>query len=254
MAGRHPGRTVEPSLVIEMTSLFQTQDLIEETSLASVHRAVGKDGSALYFTQTRLEPEVREALMKPGVFEGALAKLRSLEFEYLRAVMDAGMAESGPWVTSQWLDAKPLSECSASEQDLQNLAKQLEDLLMYLGECAGVVDLNEKHILTMRGEDGRLACLFQIDYSRWFSDCAAGGVPGGDRSAGSEARELIKGLAIRQLKLPKVVRKKDPIPFVDERSPALTSYPSYREPWLGRVMFWGTLIVGLLVIGWFTVT
>ncbi len=236
-----------------MTSLFQTQDLIEETSSASVHRAVGKDGSALCLTQTRLKPEVREALMKPGVFEGALAKLRSLKFEYLQVVMDAGMEESGPWVINQWLDAKALSECSASEKDLQNLAKQLQELLGYLGEFAGAVDLKEKHILTMRVVDGRLACLFQIDYSRWFSDCAAGRIPGEGRSARSEARELIKGLAIRQLQLPKVERKKDHIPFVDERSPALTSYPSYREPWLGRVMFWGTVIVGLLVIVWFTV-
>lgn len=235
-----------------MASHYQVQDLIEETPSASVHRAVGKDGRVVFLTQARLEPGAREALMKPGMFAESLAKLRCLKFEYLREVIDGGMEDSGLWIASHWLDAKPLSECATTEKDLQNLVKQFQDLLEYLGELAGAVDFNEKHILTMRSDEGGLACLFQIDYAQWFCDLAAGRIPGEERSGGDEAKGLITRLAIKQLQLPKVVRTADPIPFVDERSPALKVYPACREPWLGRIMFWGTLILGLAVIVWIT--
>jgi hypothetical protein len=60
-------------------------------------------------------------------------------------------------------------------------------------------------------------------------------------------------LAIKQLQLPKKKVEETPIPFVDDRSPALRTYESVKEPWFGRLLVWFLLLGAMAVITWLTV-
>lgn len=236
-----------------MTTQFEIQDSVEETRVDSMYRAVGKDGKPLLLTRTRLDSNVRDALMESGVFDQALTKLRSLEFDYLRVVIDGGMEqELGPWLTSHWLDAKPLCACKMGDKDLRDLARQFKEMVSELGVTAGKIDFDERHVLTLRSEEGELSCLFRIKDSRLLQEFADGRVPGVELCAEREEKKVIENLAVERMRLPKLEQKKDSIPLVDERSPALNSYPTYREPWLGQIMFWGTAFACLFLIWWFT--
>ena len=53
--------------------------------------------------------------------------------------------------------------------------------------------------------------------------------------------------------LKKKKEETNPIPFVDERSPALQIHEPVQEPWFGRLLGWLLLIGALAVIGWLTV-
>ena len=70
--------------------------------------------------------------------------------------------------------------------------------------------------------------------------------------AKEQVRQLLAGLAIKQLKLPKK-KETNPIPFVDERSPALRIAEPIRESWFGRLLICLCLIGALAAIGWLTV-
>ena len=193
-------------------------------------------------------------LRTAGVFDQALAKLQSLNHVSLRKVIDGGQDDEDgcPWVTSRWMDGKPLSEQKVAEKEIRMLGKQFHALLEDLGEQANAVDFHPDHILTVRTPDDHLHALFSIDYGCWFDDWAGRRPPGAGRSATAEARKLLEGLAVRQLQLPKREPKRNPIPFVEERSPALTSYEPPREFWIGRLMSWMGILISLGVIAWLT--
>ncbi|MFT7301734.1 MAG: hypothetical protein ACI8UZ_000569 [Akkermansiaceae bacterium] len=237
-----------------MPSPYQVQDLVDQNAESVVYRVLTKDGTPLSLTRLRLSPEAVESLRGPGVFDQAMGKLRSLNHGYLREVMDGGMDEVDgyPWVTSLWMDGKPLSERTVEEKEIRHLGEQFHGLLKDLGESANAVDFDPSRVLTARTTDDQLHALFSIDYVRWFRDWAAGYPPGAGRIATDEVRKLLEGLAIKQLQLPKVERPKTPIPFVEERSPALTSYQAPRERCLGRVLAWAGMLVSLAVIIWLT--
>ena len=237
-----------------MPSHFQVQDLVSQTSETLVYRALARDETPLVLSRLRLEGDAVGRLRAAGVFDQALGKLKSLNHAYLRKVID-GAQEDGegyPWVTSLWMEGKPLSECRVEEKEIRMLGKQFHALLADLGDSANAVNFDPDQILTVRTPDDQLHALFSIDYGRWFDDWASGRSPGSGKSATAEVRKLLEGLAVRQLRLPKKERKQDPIPFVEERSPALTSYEPPREPWLGRVMVWLGILISLGVIAWLT--
>ncbi|MDA7911380.1 hypothetical protein N9B30_04695, partial [Akkermansiaceae bacterium] len=77
--------------------------------------------------------------------------------------------------------------------------------------------------------------------------------PGMNYDAKEQVRQLLASLAIKQLKLPKKKEETNPIPFVDERSPALRMNEPVGEPWFGRLLVWLCLIGALVAIGWLTV-
>jgi hypothetical protein len=64
---------------------------------------------------------------------------------------------------------------------------------------------------------------------------------------------LLERLAIKQLQLPKKKEETTPIPFVDERSPALQSFEPVKEAWSGRLLVWLILMGAVAVIGWLTI-
>ena len=115
-----------------------------------------------------------------------------------------------------------------------------------------LADFHPDHILTVRTADDHLHALFSIDYGCWFDDWAGGRPPGAGRRARAEAGKLLEGLAVRQLQLPKKEPKRNPIPFVEERSPALMSYEPPREFWIARLMSWLGILISLGVIAWLT--
>ena len=137
------------------------------------------------------------------------------------------------------------------EQEIQTVSKHASRLLDDFGPVAGAVSFDTAEIFF--SGDKRENCNFQIDYFRWFADVAAGDVPGANCNGKEQLQQLLASLSIRQLKLPKKKEEKDPIPFVDDRSPALRTHEPVSERWFGRLVGWFFLIGALALIGWLTV-
>ena len=234
-----------------MTEKFQIQNLIEQSQTRTVHRVRGSDGTNLRLTRILLGEDEREQLKRSQNLRGALAELKALRHSSLAEVLDCGLDEKGiPWVMSRWEKGKLVSEIKIEEQEIQTVSKYANRLLNDFGRMAGVVNFDTAEIF-FSGEN-RESCVFQIDYFRWFSDIASGISPGMNYDAKEQVRQLLAGLAIKQLKLPKK-KETNPIPFVDERSPALRIAEPIRESWFGRLLIWLCLIGALAAIGWLTV-
>ena len=234
-----------------MTEKFQIQNLIEQSQTRTVHRVRGSDGTILRLTRILLDEDDREQLKRSQNLRGALAELKALRHSSLAEVLDCGLDEKGiPWVMSRWEKGKLVSEIKIEEQEIQTVSKYANRLLNDFGRMAGVVNFDTAEIF-FSGEN-RESCVFQIDYFRWFSDIASGISPGMNYDAKEQVRQLLAGLAIKQLKLPKK-KETNPIPFVDERSPALRIAEPIRESWFGRLLIWLCLIGALAAIGWLTV-
>jgi len=235
-----------------MTAKFQIQNLIEQSQTRTVHRVRGSDGTILRLTRIILEEDDREHLKRAQNLRGALAELKALRHSSLTEVLDCGLDEKGiPWVMSRWEKGKLVSEIKIEEQEIQTVSKHANQLLNDFGRMAGVVNFETAEIF-FSGESPE-SCVFQIDYFRWFSDIAAGISPGTNYDAKEQVRQLLASLAIKQLKFPKKKEETNPIPFVDERSPALRIHEPVGEPWFGRLLIWLCLIGALVAIGWLTV-
>ncbi len=235
-----------------MTEKFQIQNLIEQNQTRTVHRVRGSDGTILRLTRILLDEDDREQLKRSQNLRGALAELKALRHSSLAEVLDCGLDEKGiPWVMSRWEKGKLVGEIKIEEQEIQTVSKYANRLLNDFGRMAGVVNFDTAEIF-FSGEN-RESCVFQIDYVRWFSDIASGTSPGMNYDAKEQVRQLLASLAIKQLKLPKKKEETNPIPFVDERSPALRMNEPVGEPWFGRLLVWLCLIGALVAIGWLTV-
>jgi len=235
-----------------MTAKFQIQNLIEQSQTRTVHRVRGSDGTVLRLTRILLDEDDREQLKRSRKLREALDDLKALRHPCLAEVLDCGLDEKGiPWVMSRWEKGKLVSEVKIEEQEIQTVSKHANRLLNDFGPMAGVVKFDTAEIF-FSGEK-RESCVFQIDYFRWFSDIAAGIGPGANYDCKEQVRQLLASLAIKQLKLPKKKEETNPIPFVDERSPALQIHEPVQEPWFGRLLGWLLLIGALAVIGWLTV-
>nr|MBR9809767.1 hypothetical protein [bacterium] len=235
-----------------MTAKFQIQNLIEQSQTRTVHRVRGSDGTILRLTRILLEEDDREHLKRSQNLRGALAELKALRHSSLTEVLDCGLDEKGiPWVMSRWEKGKLVSEIKIEEREIQTVSKHANRLLNDFGRMAGVVNFDTAEIF-FSGESPE-SCVFQIDYFRWFSDIAAGISPGTNYDAKEQVRQLLASLAIKQLKFPKKKEETNPIPFVDERSPALRIHEPVGEPWFGRLLIWLCLIGALVAIGWLTV-
>lgn len=237
-----------------MSHSYRVQALVAQNSEATVHRVVAKSGVEFVHTRLGLEPEVLAGLFGEGVFEKTLSRLKELECQDLRVVVDGGMDEEdgAPWVTSPWLEGKALSERKLTERDIRSLGEQCQRLRKALGKLANAVSFDSANILTVRTPDEQLHSLFTIDYARWFRDGAEGNPLGMGKSAAKEVRGLLKAVAIQQLKPAKKEREVTAIPFVEDRSPALTSYVPPQERWVLRVLTWAALVAALGVIIWLT--
>ena len=235
-----------------MTAKFQIQNLIEQSQTRTVHRVRGSDGTILRLTRILLEEDDREHLKRSQNLRGALEELKALRHSSLTEVLDCGLDEKGiPWVMSRWEKGKLVSEIKIEEHEIQTVSKHANQLLNDFGRMAGVVNFETAEIF-FSGESPE-SCVFQIDYFRWFSDIAAGISPGTNYDAKEQVRQLLASLAIKQLKFPKKKEETNPIPFVDERSPALRIHEPVGEPWFGRLLIWLCLIGALVAIGWLTV-
>ena len=235
-----------------MTAKFQIQNLIEQSQTRTVHRVRGSDGTILRLTRILLEEDDRVHLKRSQNLRGALAELKALRHSSLTEVLDCGLDEKGiPWVMSRWEKGKLVSEIKIEEREIQTVSKHANRLLNDFGRMAGVVNFDTAEIF-FSGESPE-SCVFQIDYFRWFSDIAAGISPGTNYDAKEQVRQLLASLAIKQLKFPKKKEETNPIPFVDERSPALRIHEPVGEPWFGRLLIWLCLIGALVAIGWLTV-
>ena len=235
-----------------MTAKFQIQNLSEQSQTRTVHRVRGSDGTILRLTRIILEEDDREHLKRSQNLRGALAELKALRHSSLTEVLDCGLDEKGiPWVMSRWEKGKLVSEIKIEEREIQTVSKHANRLLNDFGRMAGVVNFDTAEIF-FSGESPE-SCVFQIDYFRWFSDIAAGISPGTNYDAKEQVRQLLASLAIKQLKFPKKKEETNPIPFVDERSPALRIHEPVGEPWFGRLLIWLCLIGALVAIGWLTV-
>lgn len=237
-----------------MPNQFQVQNLVREAAGTTLFRVVDDAGKALALTRMELDADAVFRLRTAGVFDQALAKLQALEHEYLSRVLDGGQDEGDgmPWVTRMWVDGKPLSEQNVEEKEIRSLGKQFHNLLEDLGDYANAVDFDPGHILTLRSPDGELHSLFSIDYGRWFDDWAAGRPPGSGTNAVNEVRKLLEGLVVKQLQLPRKTRKESPIPFVEEKSPALTSYAPPGENRVAAILAWLGIAICLGAIAWLT--
>ena len=235
-----------------MTAKFQIQNLIEQSQTRTVHRVRGSDGTILRLTRILLEEDDCEHLKRSQNLRGALAELKALRHSSLTEVLDCGLDEKGiPWVMSRWEKGKLVSEIKIEEREIQTVSKHANRLLNDFGRMAGVGNFDTAEIF-FSGESPE-SCVFQIDYFRWFSDIAAGISPGTNYDAKEQVRQLLASLAIKQLKFPKKKEETNPIPFVDERSPALRIHEPVGEPWFGRLLIWLCLIGALVAIGWLTV-
>lgn len=235
-----------------MTAKFQIQNLIEQSQTRTVHRVRGSDGTILRLTRILLEEDDREHLKRSQNLRGALEELKALRHSSLTEVLDCGLDEKGiPWVMSRWEKGKLVSEIKIEEREIQTVSKHANRLLNDFGRMVGVVNFDTAEIF-FSGESPE-SCVFQIDYFRWFSDIAAGISPGTNYDAKEQVRQLLASLAIKQLKFPKKKKETNPIPFVDERSPALRIHEPVGEPWFGRLLIWLCLIGALVAIGWLTV-
>lgn len=235
-----------------MTTKYQIQELIEQTPTRTVHRVRKGGGVYLRLTRLFLDSDDRKRLRQSPMLADALEELQALRHPSLCEVLNCGLDEEGiPWVIAPWEDGVSLEESHLKEADIKTVSEQAKCLLEDFGPVAGAVSFDPVDILLV-GEE-RDSCLFTIDYFRWFSEIAVGVGPGGHADGKAEVRKLLANLGIRQLRLPKKVSEKAPIPFVDDRSPALIKFETPRDPWLGGFMFWGTLLVSVLLISWLTV-
>ncbi len=98
--------------LLDKTSQFQVVDLVRETAGTTLSRAVDDAGTTVALTRLRLDSDAVLRLRTAGVFDQAVSRLQTLEHEYLSRVLDGGQNEADgmPWVTSLWIDGKPLSE------------------------------------------------------------------------------------------------------------------------------------------------
>ena len=247
------GRISRPSFR-KMSSRFKVQDLVSQTTDTVIYRALDTDGTSVCLVRLRLDPEAVAALRKPGVFEAAAARLKTVQHPFLRKVIDVGQDEVDgyPWVISRWLNEKSLSDRKVTDQEIGSLGEQCCQLMDDLGDLADVVNFDPKQVLTARVEDGLLGGVFTIDYLDWFRDWAARYPPGTSGNAPKEIRRLLEGMVARQLQPPKKEVERPAIPMVDERSPALTSYqlPEGR-PW-GVILTWLSLLAVVGVIFFLT--
>lgn len=235
-----------------MTSKFQIQDLVEQSQTRTIHRVRESDGTVLRLTRLLLDEGDREQLRRSQRLRQALDELKALRHPSLVEVLDCGLDEKGiPWVISRWEKGKLVDEVKIEEQEIQTVSKHGSRLLDDFGPVAGAVSFDTAEIFF--SGDKRENCIFQIDYFRWFTDVAAGDVPGADCNGKEQLQQLLASLSIRQLKLPKKKEEKDPIPFVDDRSPALRTHEPVSERWFGRLVGWVFLIGALALIGWLTV-
>jgi len=230
---------------------YQLDDLVRQNADWVVYRVLAKDGAPFALTRLRLEAEDLEALSESGVFEPVLQELLALNHDYLRPVVDGGMdkVDRYPWVVASWFDGKPLSARTITLRDIKNIGTQLQEMVADLGTLADVLCFEADEILTIRTPDDFLHILFTIDYHCWFRDRARGLPPGTGRDASVAARRLLEGLVASQ---PKQTPTKTPIPFVEERSPALSGYNPPREHYLGKVIAILALLSCLGAIIWIT--
>lgn len=229
-----------------MQSDYSLDDLTKQNADLVVYRALAKDGTPFALTRMRFESEIVEVLASEGIFENALSELRELRHEHVRPVLEGGMDEvdHSPWVVSNWFDGKPLSARTISLRDIRNIGTQLHAVVADLGPRADVLCFEADEILTIRTPDDVLHVLFTIDYYCWFRDYGRGFPPGTGRDASAEARVLLEGLVTKQQRHPGTPAG-TPIPFVEERSPALQEYKAPRERYLGKVLLFLALLSSL---------
>ena len=234
-----------------MQSDYQLDDLIRQNADWVVYRVLEKDGRPHALTRLRLEAGDLDSLTASGVFELALRELMALQHEHLRPVIDGGVdkVDRYPWVVASWFDGKPLSARSITLRDIKNIGTQLHAVVADLGEMADVLCFDADEILTIRTPDDFLHVLFTVDYHCWFRDRVRGLSPGTGRDASVAARRLLEGLVASQ---PKQTPTTTPIPFIEERSPALSEYNPPRDHYLGKVITILALISCLGAIVWFT--
>jgi len=234
-----------------MQSDYQLDDLVRQNADWVVYRVLAKDGTPFALTRLGLEAEDLSALSASGVFETALRELMTIKHEHLRPVMDGGVdkVDRYPWVVAGWFDGKPLSARTITLRDIKNIGTQLHTVVGDLGKLADVLCFDADEILTIRTPDDFLHVLFTLDYHCWFRDRAKGLPPGTGRDASVAARRLLEGLVASQ---PKQTPTKTPIPFIEERSPALSEYNPPRERYLGKVIAVLALLSCLGAIIWIT--
>lgn len=238
----------------DMASQFQVQDLVRETAGMKFFRAVDARGNKVAFTELKLDPDVCSRLGAVDVFDQAMARLRALDHEFLNRVVagDLDRANGVIRVTGPWVEGTPLKEQKVEEREIRSLGRQFHSLLEDLGDYGNSIDFAPDHILTRRTDEGELQALFSIDLGRWFDDWAAGRPPGSGVSAVKEVRKLLEGLTVKQLQLPEKPREENPIPFVEEKSPALTSFEPPRDNRSGVILAWLGIAICLGVIIWAT--
>jgi hypothetical protein len=235
-----------------MTAKFQIEELVEQSRIRTVHRVRGEDGRPLRLTRILLDDDDRERLKRSELLRDALDELKALRHPSLCEVLDCGLDEKGiPWVMSRWEQGKTVDEVKIEEREIETVSKHAKRLLDDFGPVAGAVHFEAAEVVFV-GEE-RKDCVFPIDYFRWFEDIAAGTGPGTGCDGKEEVRKLLASLAIKQLQLPKKKVEETPIPFVDDRSPALRTYESVKEPWFGRLLVWFLLLGAMAVITWLTV-
>ncbi len=236
---------------LTMQSDYQLDDLVRQNADWVDYRVLAKDGTPFSLTRLRLEQGDLDDLAASGVFELALRELMTLHHEHVRPVIDGGVdqVDRYPWVVASWFDGKPLSARTITLRDIKNIGIQLQTVVADLGKMADVLCFDADEILTIRTPDDFLHVLFTIDYHCWFRDRARGLPPGAGRDASVAARRLLEGLVASQ---PKQTPTKTPIPFIEERSPALSEYNPPRENHLGKVVVCLALLSCLGAIVWFT--
>ena len=235
-----------------MTTRYQIQELIERSETRTIHQVQGDDGRSLWLTRVLLEEDERESLKRSPALWEALDALRSLRHPSLCEVIDCGVDDEGiPWVMSGWQDGESVDEVKIEEAELRKVTEGAKGLLNDLGPVTGAVNFELGEIY-FQGED-RERCVFRVDYVRWFSDIAGGAGPGANRDGEEEVSQLLRQLSMRQLQPAQKKEKLTPIPFVDDRSPALRTLAPVAEPWLVRLLTCLVVVACVAVIAWLTV-
>ncbi len=215
------------------------------------------NGEDFLLKRLEMSPEEWAALLSAGVFDNALRQLQVLQHEQLRGVIDGGMQEDQEdhgelWLRTRVLEGERLGDAKLEEREIKDLGMQCQNLMGDLGELASAVSFDPAQIGIIRLAGGEVRAFFEVDYLRWFRN-AARGIPywEGQNEAGA-VRRLLEGLVVQQLRPPKKKRDEKPIPFVEDRSPALRAYESPREGKMLSLLSWLGLILALWVIIWLT--
>ncbi|MEJ6581822.1 MAG: hypothetical protein QNL33_04845 [Akkermansiaceae bacterium] len=179
-----------------MQADYQIEDIVFQTRELVVYRAFHKDGTPHAVVRFKFSDEILENLQKQDRFQNALDELILLRHSSLRPVVDGGLdsIDGQAWLAALWWEGSLLSDSEITQDLIDRLRVQAEDLISALGYRSGALCFTPSEIVTTTASDGQTVHTFAIDYHHWFRDWATGYPPGERNDPHQALDQLIKSL------------------------------------------------------------